>query len=129
MLSLLLPGTCTTYNGEEINMENTWISWEDTQDPQGCQAGLKYYEKYSRDPSRTPFQWSSSTNAGFTTGNNTWLPINSNYVTLNLEVQKIVEKSPLKIYKKILETRKFPSVQNGNFTTHVINPNVFAFAR
>ena len=30
---LLLPGTAITYYGEEIGMEDIWVSYEDTQDP------------------------------------------------------------------------------------------------
>lgn len=63
-MTLLLPGVSVTYNGEEIGMENTWISWEDTKDPQGCNAGKEGYEKVSRDPARTPFQWDNTTSAG-----------------------------------------------------------------
>ncbi|KAF4519061.1 hypothetical protein B566_EDAN001651 [Ephemera danica] len=129
MMSLLMPGTAVTYNGEEINMENTAISWKNTQDPQGCQAGREHYEKLSRDPERSPYQWSAKFQAGFTTGNNTWLPLNSNYVTLNLEAQKIAHCSPLKTYKKLLEARKMASVRTGNFVKGIINSNVFAFLR
>lgn len=64
MITLLLPGVGVTYNGEEIGMEDTWISWEDTKDPQGCNAGIDGYEKASRDPARTPFQWDNTTSAG-----------------------------------------------------------------
>jgi alpha-glucosidase len=64
MITLLLPGVGVTYNGEEIGMENTWISWEDTKDPQGCNAGKDAYERASRDPARTPFQWDNTTSAG-----------------------------------------------------------------
>lgn len=64
MITLLLPGVSVTYNGEEIGMEDTWISWEDTKDPQGCNAGKDGYEKASRDPARTPFQWDNTTSAG-----------------------------------------------------------------
>lgn len=64
VMVLILPGVSVTYNGEEIGMENTWISWEDTVDPQGCNAGIEKYETASRDPERTPFQWDSTTSAG-----------------------------------------------------------------
>lgn len=30
MITHLLPGASVTYYGEEIGMQNTWISWEDT---------------------------------------------------------------------------------------------------
>jgi alpha-glucosidase len=34
MLAFLLPGAFISFMGEEINMVNTFVSWEDTQDPQ-----------------------------------------------------------------------------------------------
>jgi len=70
MITLLLPGVGVTYNGEEIGMEDTWISWEDTKDPQGCNAGRDGFEKASRDPARTPFQWDNTTSAGTVYPNN-----------------------------------------------------------
>jgi alpha-glucosidase len=64
MLALLLPGTAITYYGEEIGMENTFISWEQTVDPAGVNAGRHKYLNRSRDPERTPFQWDDTPYAG-----------------------------------------------------------------
>jgi alpha-glucosidase len=64
MLALLLPGTAITYYGEEIGMEDTFISWEQTVDPAGINAGRHRYLNRSRDPERTPFQWDDTPNAG-----------------------------------------------------------------
>ena len=63
-LVLLLPGTAVTYMGEELGMEDGYVSWEDTDDPQACNGPVDGYEKRSRDPARTPFQWDDSKNAG-----------------------------------------------------------------
>ena len=43
MISLLLPGVAVTYNGEEIGMVNTEVSWEDTVDPAGINCGEEHY--------------------------------------------------------------------------------------
>ena len=43
MLSLLLPGVAVTYNGEEIGMTNTLVSWEDTVDPAGINCGQDHF--------------------------------------------------------------------------------------
>ena len=43
MLSLLLPGVAVTYNGEEIGMTNTLVSWEDTVDPAGINCGPDHF--------------------------------------------------------------------------------------
>ena len=39
MLLLLLPGTLTTYQGEEFGMLDTQVSFEETQDPWGKNFG------------------------------------------------------------------------------------------
>lgn len=64
MLAQLLPGSGITYNGEEIGMEDTPISFEETVDPAGLNAGPERYELFSRDPERTPFQWDNTSNSG-----------------------------------------------------------------
>lgn len=65
MLAMILPGVAVTYNGEEIGMtDKTDISYEDTQDPQACNAGPDKYQLVSRDPNRTPIQWNDEINAG-----------------------------------------------------------------
>ena len=56
MLALMLPGLSVTYQGEEMGMRNTNISWEETRDPAGCACGPARYQECSRDPERTPFQ-------------------------------------------------------------------------
>jgi alpha-glucosidase len=45
-------------------MENTHITWEQCQDPQGKNAGPDHYLEATRDLERTPFQWDSTTSAG-----------------------------------------------------------------
>ena len=64
MITYLLPGTVVTYYGEEIGMENTELSWDETVDPAGKIAGINKFKQFSRDPERTPMQWNSGKNAG-----------------------------------------------------------------
>ncbi|XP_014476925.1 PREDICTED: alpha-glucosidase-like [Dinoponera quadriceps] len=113
MMILLLPGVSVTYNGDEIGMEDTWISWEDTKDPQGCNAGKDHYETASRDPERTPFQWDDTTSAGFSTNPKTWLPINKNYKTVNLAAEKAQSNSYYALYKAVSDLRKWPALKQG----------------
>lgn len=62
MLALLLPGTAITYYGEEIGMEDTLISMEQTVDP-ACANAVRRKNRL-RDPERTPFQWDDTPYAG-----------------------------------------------------------------
>ena len=39
LITMTLPGVAVTYQGEEIGMVNTDISYEDTVDPSGCNSG------------------------------------------------------------------------------------------
>lgn len=45
-------------------MENSEISWEDTKDPAGKNAGPSRFHLFSRDPERSPMQWDSEYAAG-----------------------------------------------------------------
>ncbi|KMQ89144.1 maltase 1-like protein [Lasius niger] len=123
MLEMILPGIAVTYNGEEIGMlDKRDISWEDTQDPQACNAGKDKYQSQSRDPNRTPFQWDSTKNAGFSKANRTWLPIHENYIELNLAKQKIANESHYKIYTSLIKMRqRETALQQGNLKTLVQN--------
>uniref|UniRef100_A0A6V7LS29 alpha-glucosidase n=1 Tax=Bracon brevicornis TaxID=1563983 RepID=A0A6V7LS29_9HYME len=118
MVAAVAPGVGVIYNGDEIGMENRPMSWEETVDPAGCNAGRDRYTIYSRDPARSPFQWDSTTSAGFSTSNKTWLPVNSNYKTLNLEIQKKTPGSHYHIFKQLVELKRHPVVKEG--TTEII---------
>ena len=87
MLLLLLPGVSVTYQGEELGMTDTNITWEDTLDPAGLACGPDRYQECSRDPQRTPFQWNADLHAGFSEAEQTWLPVNMNYPWLNAAAQ------------------------------------------
>jgi len=131
MIALLLPGVSVTYQGEEIGMTNTAVSWEDTVDPAGLNCGEEHFQDMgcSRDPERTPMQWNSSTNAGFSNVK-PWLPVNENYNTgVNVEDQSNIEDSHLMIYKQLTTLRKTESVFATGSTLLFSSSEVFAFAR
>ncbi|XP_050080381.1 maltase A1-like [Anopheles maculipalpis] len=106
MIMLMLPGVSVTYNGEEIGMEDVWISYNDTVDPAACNAGPNRYQYTTRDPERTPFQWDSSKNAGFSTANHTWLPVSSNYTLVNVKLQQGIARSHLNVYRSLVEMKQ-----------------------
>lgn len=129
MIALLLPGVAVTYNGDEIGMLNTNISYEDTVDPAGCNCGPDRYQECSRDPERTPMQWSSDKNAGFSNAEKTWLPVNPNYMEVNVANQKAAEESHLKVYKALSSLRATDSRVNSGQVDMISTGPVFAFNR
>uniref|UniRef100_A0A1L8EBH7 alpha-glucosidase n=2 Tax=Haematobia irritans TaxID=7368 RepID=A0A1L8EBH7_HAEIR len=124
-----LPGNAVTYNGEEIVMTDVFISWEDSVDPQACNANPDTYYALSRDVARTPYQWDASNLAGFTTGDHTWLPVADNYTTVNALAQLRAPKSHLQIFKKLLLLRKEPSFQDGELKIQAIGEDIVIYSR
>ncbi len=101
-LLLTLRGTPFLYYGEEIGMKNFRIPREKITDP----AGKKFWPLYlGRDCARTPMQWSSDDNAGFTKGD-MWLPVGMDYRTVNVEAQCEDPYSLLNFYRKLIRVRK-----------------------
>ena len=92
----LLRGTPYIYQGEEIGMTNAYFTdinqYVDVESlnyfkilkEQGIDEEeiYKVLQERSRDNSRTPMQWNSSSNAGFSEGK-PWLSVNSNYKDIN----------------------------------------------
>ena len=66
-----------------------------------------------RDAGRTPMQWNSGANAGFTDGE-PWLLLHRNYRDVNVESETADENSVLNTYRKMFELRKMlPALQQG----------------
>lgn len=114
-----MKGTPFIYQGEEIGMTN--IKFDDISDYRDIETLNMYKERMeqgyevedimksiyikSRDNGRTPMQWTSGKNGGFTTGN-PWLGVNPNYRDINVESELADENSVLHHYKKLISLRK-----------------------
>lgn len=123
-LYFMLKGLPFIYQGQEIGMENLGvIPLEEVDDISALdqyhvalEAGyseeeaLKIMATYNRDNARSPMQWNSSENAGFTTGK-PWLILNSNYKSINVESQIQDETSVYTFYKALIALRKNPEYQ------------------
>lgn len=122
-LLMTLPGIAVTYYGEEIGMvDYKNVSGVET-------AGSDVFIDFSRDPERTPFQWNDGKNAGFSSGESTWLPVNPNYVDLNLEKQKQAERSHYKTYQELVKLRKHETFRKGSIQMIPYNEQVVTFVR
>ena len=118
----LMRGLPFIYQGQEIGMENLGIVPIDKVDDISAldqyqvsldagltpEEALKVISVYSRDNARTPVQWNSEKNAGFTQGT-PWLMVNPNYTSINVEAQKQDPDSVLSFYKELIALRKNPA--------------------
>ena len=115
----MLKGLPFIYQGQELGMENMeFHSINEVDDIStldeyqvALKAGLSEEEAlkavgaFSRDNARTPMQWDSSENAGFTAGK-PWIRLNPNYKTINAAQQEKDPDSVLSFYKKLTALRK-----------------------
>ena len=120
-VSVLLRGIPFIFQGQEIGMQNCRMESIDEYDDistkneyqlalsAGCSVAEALEACYhrSRDNARTPVQWSSGKNAGFTSGM-PWLKVNPNYREINVAEQQGREDSVLNYYKRLLALRKSP---------------------
>ena len=121
-ISVLLRGIPFIYQGQEIGMQNAvWNTVDEYNDINTIDqyhtardAGLTDKEaleacsRLSRDNARTPMQWNTKKNAGFTTGT-PWLKVNDNYTEINMETQDTDPDSVLNYYRKLIALRKSPA--------------------
>ena len=121
-ISVLLRGIPFIYQGQEIGMQNAvWNTVDEYNDINTIDqyhtardAGLTDKEaleacsRLSRDNARTPMQWNTQENAGFTTGT-PWLKVNDNYTEINMETQDTDPDSVLNYYRKLIALRKSPA--------------------
>ena len=118
-LLLSMRGTVYIYQGDEIGMTNvafpsidyyndveTLNAWKAAKENgQDMDDFLRIVHSQSRDNARTPVQWNASKNGGFTSGT-PWLPVNENYVEINVEAQVNDPESILNFYRKMVRFRK-----------------------
>ena len=128
---LTLRGTPYLYQGDEIGMNNA--NFQDVSEFNDVQVLNAYKNlvetqkkdkkvflaacnKIARDHARTPMQWNSAQNAGFSMGEKTWLKVNDNYTKVNVEDQEKDENSILNYYKKMIQLRKnTPTLIYGDY--------------
>lgn len=126
MMLLTLRGTPTIYYGDEIGMQDVPIPPHEVQDPQGLNMPGK---NLSRDPARTPMQWDSGKNAGFT-NTKPWLRVARTYKKVNVQVQKNEEDAMLLLYKRLIDYRqKEPALSMGNYRPVFADVKLFSFIR
>ena len=141
----MMQGTPYIYQGEELGMTNADFKsikqyrdiethnayYEFTQNRSVAPEDMmRYLSKVSRDNARTPMQWNSTENAGFTEGV-PWISVNSNYREINAEAERLDSDSVFNFYKTIIRLRKEnPIIIYGDY--ELLMPEdkaVFAYLR
>src|SRR5713226_1510030 len=131
MAALLLTPRATPlmYYGEEVGMRTTPPARKaDVQDPIGK---IGWPTEKGRDGERTPMQWDKTKNAGFSSGERTWLPVPPSAAEYNVESESHDQNSIFSFYKKVLALRKTePALQYGSYVElDRDNPFVLSFLR
>ncbi len=129
VLELTTRGTPQMYYGEELGMRTTEPTRiEDVHDPIGK---IGWPKEKGRDGERTPMQWSSSGEAGFTTANKPWLPVPPSTSRYNVEAESKDPDSIFNTYKRLLALRRTePALRDGSQeSVNEDDLNVFAFLR
>lgn len=141
---LSMRGTPYCYYGDELGMSNlNFNKIEQYQDIQAKNSYAKalsegqdmgYFMKKlsfeSRDNGRSPMQWTSEHEAGFTTAK-PWLPVNPNFKTVNVSSEEKDAASNLNYFKKMVNLRKEnPILIHGKYELLLKDhPNIYAYTR
>lgn len=139
-------GTPYIYQGEEIGMTNYKINTlDDCRDYEIFSSYKDLVEdkkllthdemmaalnERCRDHARTPVQWDTSKNAGFSKAE-PWIPVNKNYDKINVASQIDDPDSILNCYRKLIALRKnVDCITDGKFELLLADdPNIFAYTR
>ena len=151
MLAALLhfmQGTPYIYQGEELGMTNAYFDtinhYQDLETINAYQelvvseklvtekTMLKYFQSKSRDNARTPMQWDTSSNAGFS-DTTPWLETNPNYQAINAKAALDNPDSIFYFYQKLIKLRhQLPVITDGTFKLLPDNEqddHIFAYTR
>ncbi len=127
VILLTLRGMPFIYYGDEIGMSDVSIKPEDIKDPF---ATMVADIKFSRDPQRSPMQWSGEEYAGFSKVK-PWLPVASDFKKKNVETELKDPDSILNLYRTLINFRnRTPALQYGSYRSlDTASPDIFAYVR
>jgi alpha-glucosidase len=113
MLLLTLRGTPMFLYGDELGLVDQPVPRERQRDYFGLTG-----RGVSRDPTRTPMPWNAGPNGGFAPADapDLWLPVSSEYETVNVESQLHDPGSSLNLYRRLIALRKqSPALRGGDY--------------
>lgn len=127
-----MPGALCLYQGDELGLTEARIpediSVNQIQDPFGKAL---YPDVVGRDGSRTPMPWqATAVSAGFSTHEDTWLPIPDVHRSRAVDAQTQDPSSLLNTWRRLLHWRKHqPALMQGDCEILDTDEPVFAFIR
>jgi oligo-1,6-glucosidase len=141
----MMQGTPFIYQGEELGMTNVkWPHIDQYQDietrnmfqvavvqkKQHPERVMQSIHAKGRDNARTPMQWSSAPQAGFTAGQ-PWLAVHDNYTEVNAAQARDDDHSIFHHYRELIALRKkWPVMVSGNFELLLPkHASLFAYTR
>lgn len=126
MLLTTLPGTPIFYAGDELGMRSVPIPSGQARDP--FERELPGYG-LNRDPERTPMQWDTGAEAGFTT-HTPWLPVADDFQQHNVAVERADDRSLLNLYRRLIRLRhEQPALIDGRYTLVSADDDVLVYSR
>jgi oligo-1,6-glucosidase len=146
LLNFTLRGTPFVYEGEELGMLNYPYKEKPGEYQDVCcdflaasfkkfhfpkRLAINFIDTYNRDHARSPMQWDSSLNAGFSsTEQKCWLPLNPNFLRVNAASEQKDPDSIYHFYQTLMKARLQNSALNlGEFLPLKGNSHVFAYRR
>ncbi|MGX6961948.1 glycoside hydrolase family 13 protein [Vagococcus xieshaowenii] len=145
-LLLLMKGTPFIYQGQELGMINypfrsiEEVDGKDTlyayqalleeQPELTSEEALTITMNWSRDHSRTPFQWNTEAFGGFSK-TTPWLAVNPNFPIINAQYELQQPHSVVNFYKQLITLRKnTDTLIHGTYHLLLKNhPSIYAFTR
>jgi alpha-glucosidase len=127
-LVLCLRGGPYLYQGDELGLPQAHVPFERLQDPFAIAA---YTGDAYRDGARTPMPWTTEEpNGGFSSGAETWLPVDPAHLPLAAQAQEADAGSTLNFTRSFLKLRKIqPALQLGEASVLEAPDGVLAFER
>jgi alpha-glucosidase len=121
--------TALMYYGEELGMKtHTPTRKQDVRDPIGITG---WPREKGRDGERTPMQWTTGPQSGFSTDPTTWLPVGDDYKTINVATESTEPDSLLRWYQQLIALRRDNAAlhDGGIVMLDNSNPSVLSYLR
>jgi alpha-glucosidase len=125
---LTLPGTIFLYQGDELGLPQADVPFDRLADPFAIAA---WTGGAGRDGARTPMPWThEGANAGFSTAETAWLPLDPRHRALAADVQEADGASTLAFTRALVALRgAHAALRLGAAVVRAAPPGVLAFER